>query len=64
MRQFLFEAVIISLIGGILGVGLGVVAAKLVSVYSEIPTLVSSWSIALSFGVAATIGGSDADCYY
>jgi putative ABC transport system permease protein len=54
--QFLFEAVIISLIGGILGVGLGVIAAMLVSKYSEIPTMVSSWSIALSFGVAATIG--------
>lgn len=54
--QFLFEAVIISLIGGILGVGLGVVSAVLVSKYSQIPTMVSSWSIALSFGVAATIG--------
>jgi putative ABC transport system permease protein len=54
--QFLFEAVIISLIGGLLGVGLGVVSAKLVSQYSEIPTMVSSWSIALSFGVAAAIG--------
>lgn len=54
--QFLFEAVIISLIGGILGVGLGVVSAMIVSKYSEIPTVVSTWSIALSFGVAATIG--------
>ena len=54
--QFLFEAVIISLIGGILGIGLGVVSAKFVSQYSEIPTMVSSWSIALSFGVAAVIG--------
>lgn len=54
--QFLFEAVIISLIGGLLGVALGVVSAKLVSQYSEIPTVVSSWSIALSFGVAAAIG--------
>ncbi len=54
--QFLFEAVIISLIGGILGVGLGILAAVLVSKSSDIPTMVSSWSIALSFGVAATIG--------
>ncbi len=54
--QFLFEAVIISLIGGLFGIGLGVVAAVLVSKSSEIPTMVSSWSIALSFGVAATIG--------
>jgi putative ABC transport system permease protein len=54
--QFLFEAVIISLIGGLFGIGLGVMAAVLVSKSSEIPTMVSSWSIALSFGVAATIG--------
>jgi putative ABC transport system permease protein len=54
--QFLFEAIIISLIGGILGVGLGILAAIIVSKSSEIPTMVSSWSIALSFGVAATIG--------
>jgi putative ABC transport system permease protein len=54
--QFLFEAVIISLIGDILGVGLGILAAVIVSKSSDIPTMVSSWSIALSFGVAATIG--------
>ncbi|MBK8563820.1 MAG: ABC transporter permease [Saprospiraceae bacterium] len=54
--QFLFEAVIISLIGGLFGIGLGVLAAVLVSKSSEIPTVVSTWSIALSFGVAASIG--------
>jgi len=54
--QFLFEAVFISLIGGLIGVVLGVVAAKTVASYADIPTIVSAWSIILSFGVAASIG--------
>ena len=54
--QFLFEAIFISLIGGILGIILGVVAAKSIASYAEIPTIVSTWSIVLSFGVAASVG--------
>ncbi len=54
--QFLFEAVFISLIGGLIGVGLGVGAARTIAGYAEIPTIVSLWSILLSFGVAASIG--------
>ena len=54
--QFLFEAVFISLIGGLIGVLLGVMAANSVASYAEIPTIVSFWSIVLSFGVAASIG--------
>ncbi|PHN01182.1 ABC transporter permease [Flavilitoribacter nigricans] len=54
--QFLFEAVFISLIGGLIGVLLGVTAAELIARSADIPTVVSGWSILLSFGVAATIG--------
>ncbi len=54
--QFLFEAVFISLIGGLIGIVLGIAAARTISAYAEIPTIVSAWSILLSFGVAATIG--------
>lgn len=54
--QFLFESIFISLIGGIIGVILGVVAARIVAGYADIPTVVSAWSIILSFGVAASIG--------
>ena len=54
--QFLFEAIFISLIGGILGIILGVVAAKSIASYADIPTIVSNWSILLSFGVAASVG--------
>ncbi len=54
--QFLFEAIFISLIGGILGVILGVGAAEAIASTADIPTVVSTWSIVLSFGVAASIG--------
>lgn len=54
--QFLFEAVFISLIGGLVGVLLGLLAASTISAYADIPTIVSAWSILLSFGVAASVG--------
>jgi putative ABC transport system permease protein len=54
--QFLFEAVLVSVIGGLLGVMLGAAAAKVISTTAEIPTVISWWSIILSFGVAASIG--------
>lgn len=54
--QFLFEAIFISLLGGVLGVIVGVAAASLIANSADIPTIVSTWSIVLSFGVAATVG--------
>ncbi|MFK7948833.1 MAG: ABC transporter permease [Saprospiraceae bacterium] len=54
--QFLFESIVISLLGGLIGVLLGVFAARTIANAAEIPTIVSTWSIVLSFGVAATVG--------
>lgn len=54
--QFLFEAVLVSTIGGLLGVFLGIAAARAISTTADIPTIISWWSILLSFGVAASIG--------
>ncbi len=56
IQQFLFEAVMISVSGGIIGVILGVTLAMLVSSFANIPTVISFASIVLSFGVAATVG--------
>lgn len=55
-QQFLFEAIMISVSGGIIGVILGVSMAFVVSEVAQIPTLISFTSIVLSFGVAATVG--------
>jgi len=56
VQQFLFEAIMISVSGGLIGVVLGVTMAFIVSSVADIPTIVSFSSIVLSFGVAATVG--------
>lgn len=56
VQQFLFEAIMISVSGGLIGVILGVAMAYLVSTFADIPTIISFTSIILSFGVAATVG--------
>tara|TARA_Y100001980_G_C14556928_1_gene354673 strand:+ start:105198 stop:106556 length:1359 start_codon:yes stop_codon:yes gene_type:complete len=56
VNQFLFEAMMISISGGLIGVFLGVSIAIIVSAFANIPTVVTLGSIALSFGVAASVG--------
>lgn len=56
VNQFLFEAVMISITGGIIGVILGVLLAHLVSTFGDFPTIITLSSILVSFGVAATVG--------
>lgn len=54
--QFLIEAVILSVSGGLFGIFLGVSLSLIVSYLFDISTLISIWSIVISFGVAAIIG--------
>lgn len=56
VQQFLFEAIFISLVGGLIGVFLGVSGAYLIAGYAEIPTVITAWSILLSFLVATIVG--------
>ncbi|HZY78651.1 MAG TPA: ABC transporter permease [Cyclobacteriaceae bacterium] len=56
IQQFLFEAMMISVSGGLIGVILGVSMAYIVSAFAGIQTIVSFSSIVLSFGVAASVG--------
>ncbi len=56
IQQFLFEAMMISVSGGLIGVLLGVALAYIVSGVAGIPTIISIGSILLSFGVAASVG--------
>lgn len=56
ITQFLFEALLISLSGGIIGVILGLLASYLVSEFANIETIVSPLSIVISFGVASITG--------
>jgi len=56
VTQFLFEAVMISISGGLIGIALGVLLAVLVAKFADIPTIITFASVLLSFGVAATVG--------
>ena len=56
INQFLLEAMMISVTGGLLGVILGITIAILVSALADIPTVITFGSVILSFGVAATVG--------
>jgi putative ABC transport system permease protein len=56
LLQFLIEAVTLSSIGGVLGVGLGVGGAKLLSVIKHWPTLVSAESVVIAVIFSAAVG--------
>lgn len=56
ITQFLFEAMMISISGGLVGVVLGVSLALGISSFGDFPTIVTFSSVLLSFGVAATVG--------
>jgi putative ABC transport system permease protein len=56
LMQFLIEAIVISITGGVIGVAIGLLASKLITVFLSWPTLVSESSIVLSFVVCAITG--------
>jgi len=54
--QFLAEAVVITLISGVLGIGLGLGAANLASMHIDMPVIVTLNSIVLCLVAAVTVG--------
>jgi putative ABC transport system permease protein len=56
LTQFLLEAVVLSSIGGIVGVILGVVGAKVVSALAEWPTIVPPDAVGLAVLFSAAVG--------
>ena len=54
--QFLAESTIISISGGIIGIILGIALSKTITAVFEINTIVSAFSIIISFGVSVIIG--------
>jgi ABC-type antimicrobial peptide transport system permease subunit len=56
LRQFLAEAIALSVIGGLAGIALGAVASGVIAQMLKWSTSVSPASIALSFAVAAAVG--------
>ncbi|MDD4995523.1 MAG: ABC transporter permease [Patescibacteria group bacterium] len=55
-RQFLAEALMLTFLGGVIGILVGWIAALAISSFAQITTSVSGSSVALAFGVSAAIG--------
>jgi len=56
LTQFLIEAVVLSIVGGSIGIISGVFASKLIGMAGQWKTMVSLGSIILAFGFAFTVG--------
>ncbi len=56
LMQFLVEAIVLSAVGGIIGLGLGIFAARFVANMNHWPVQISVQSIILALGVSAGVG--------
>jgi len=54
--QFLIESLVLSLIGGILGIGLGIAGTMVLSSFTQWPVLLAPEAIALAFLFAGSVG--------
>jgi putative ABC transport system permease protein len=54
--QFLLEAVLLTCLGGVLGMAIGIGAALLTATLSPVPAAVTWWSLSLAFGVSVGVG--------
>lgn len=56
LAQFLIEAILLSLAGGVIGILMGLGAAWAINVFAHWPVLVQPWSVVLSFAVCTATG--------
>ena len=56
LSQFLIEAALLSVAGGVIGIGAGIGAAFLIKTLAAMPIYIQPWSIIMSFGVCTFIG--------
>ncbi len=54
--QFLFEALLLSLAGGFIGVIVGILGSKIVGMFSEMTVIISPVPVLISFGFAGIVG--------
>jgi macrolide transport system ATP-binding/permease protein len=56
LAQFLAEAIVVTAIGGLIGIGLGLSAGLLIEAWSEVDVVFSTQPMLLAFGCAAATG--------
>ncbi|HEY2615332.1 MAG TPA: ABC transporter permease [Chthoniobacterales bacterium] len=56
LTQFLIEAVVLSAMGGIIGIAAGIVASKVISMIKNWPTVISPLWMLIAFLVSAAVG--------
>ena len=56
VMQFLIEALVLSVFGGLIGMALGLAIPLLVTAFAGMPTVVTPWSLVLSFGISVGVG--------
>lgn len=56
LSQFLIEAILISITGGIIGIGMGIGASFVVKEVAHWPIYIQPWSVMLSFAVCTVTG--------
>jgi len=56
LTQFLFESIMLSIIGGAVGIGLGMIASNTIAKFAGWPVLVSLYSVMMAFLFSAAVG--------
>ncbi|MHB0998842.1 MAG: ABC transporter permease [Armatimonadota bacterium] len=56
IRQFMLEAMVITCVGGLIGVAFGIGGARAISIYAGWRTVVSVQAVVVSFSVSAIVG--------
>jgi putative ABC transport system permease protein len=56
ISQFLIETVVLSTLGGLIGIGLGLLIPWLITIFAGMPTVVTLKSVLLSVGISISVG--------
>jgi putative ABC transport system permease protein len=56
VQQFLIETIVLSVGGGLIGVALGITVPVMVSLLSDMKTVITPWSVLLAFGISGATG--------
>jgi len=56
ISQFLIETVVLSTLGGMIGIGLGLLIPWLITIFAGMPTVVTLKSVILSVGISISVG--------